>query len=66
MRRSWWKVLCVIFLGYTVTGGLLMPVPRLNIINESIRNLYYHVPMWFTMILLFTGSFIYSIKYLRG
>jgi len=66
MRRSWWKVLCVICLGYTVIGGILMPVPRLNIINESIRNLYYHVPMWFTMILLFTGSFIYSIKYLRG
>jgi len=43
-----------------------MPVPSLNIINESIRNLYFHVPMWFTMILLFTGSFIYSIKYLRG
>jgi heme exporter protein C len=65
MRQSWWKVLCVIFLGYTVIAGLLMPVPRLNILNETIRNLYFHVPMWFTMILLFSGSFIYSIKYLR-
>lgn len=66
MRQLWWKVLCVLFMGYTVVGGLLMPVPRLNILNETIRNLYFHVPMWFTMILLFTGSFYYSIKYLRS
>ncbi|MBA3829743.1 MAG: cytochrome c biogenesis protein CcsA [Taibaiella sp.] len=65
MRRKWWKVLCVILLGYTVIGGLLMEVPRKDILNETIRNLYFHVPMWFTMILLFGGAFGYSIKYLR-
>lgn len=65
MRRSWWKVACVILLAYTIIGGLLMPVPRKHILNETIRNLYYHVPMWFTMILLFTGAFVYSIRYLR-
>ena len=42
-----------------------MEVPHLDILNETIRNLYFHVPMWFTMILLFTGAFYYSIKYLR-
>ncbi|HXS37032.1 MAG TPA: cytochrome c biogenesis protein CcsA [Flavipsychrobacter sp.] len=66
MRRSWWKVVCIIFLAYTVIGGFLMPVPRQFIINETIRNLYFHVPMWFTMMLLFAGSFIYSLKYLRS
>src|SRR5687768_14055253 len=66
MRKSWWKVACVVFLAYAIIGGLLIPVPRRHIINESIRNLYYHVPMWFAMILLFTGAFIYSIKYLRS
>jgi heme exporter protein C len=65
MRQSWWKVVCVLLLGYTVVAGFLMPVPALNIINETIRNLYFHVPMWFTMIILFLVSFIYSIKYLR-
>jgi len=65
MRQSWWKVLCVILLAYTVIGGFLMPVPRLNILNETIRNLYFHVPMWFTMMLLYTMSFYYSLKYLR-
>jgi len=65
MRQSWWKVVCVLLLGYTVVAGFLLPVPALDIINETIRNLYFHVPMWFTMILLFFVSFIYSVKYLR-
>lgn len=65
MRKSWWKVACVVLVLYAIIGGLLMPVPRQHILNETIRNLYFHVPMWFTMILLFTGAFIYAIKYLR-
>lgn len=65
MRHSWWKVLCVVLVAYTIIGGILMPAPRLHILNETIRNLYFHVPMWFTMIALFTGAFGYSIVYLR-
>jgi heme exporter protein C len=65
MRKWWWKIVCGGLLIYTVVAGLLMPVPRLDILNETIRNLYFHVPMWFTMIALFAGAFGYSIKYLR-
>lgn len=43
-----------------------MDVPRLFILNETIRNLYFHVAMWFGMMILFTVSFIYSIRYLRS
>ena len=43
-----------------------MDVPRLFILNETIRNLYFHVCMWFGMMILFIVSFIYSIKYLRS
>jgi heme exporter protein C len=35
-------------------------------LNETIRNLMFHVPMWFAMMLILTISFIYSLKYLRG
>jgi heme exporter protein C len=66
MRQSWWKILCAILLTYTVIGGLLLPVPARFILNESIRNLYFHVPMWFTMIVLFSASFWYGISYLRS
>lgn len=62
MRKSWWKILAVLLLAYALIGGLLLPVPRKHILNETIRNLYYHVPMWFTMILLFMGAFYNAIR----
>jgi len=64
MKSSWWKCLCIVFLTYTVIAGFLMPVPRLDILHESIRNLYFHVCMWFAMMFIFTVSLFYSIKYL--
>ena len=66
MRSWWWKILSGVLVLFTVVAGFMMPVPRLDILNETIRNLYFHVPMWFTMIVLFTGAFVYSIKYLRS
>ncbi len=64
MHKSWWKIIAVILLVYTIVGGFLMDVPRLFILNESIRNLYFHVCMWFAMMILFGVSLVYSIKYL--
>ena len=46
--------------------GFLGEVPRLNILNETIRNLYFHVGMWFAMIALMTVSLVYSIRFLIG
>lgn len=64
MKQYWWKVLCVILVTYTIIAGLLMPSPALPILHESIRNLYYHVPMWFGMTILLLISMIYSIRFL--
>lgn len=66
MKNSWWKILSCILLVYTIVAGFLIPVPRLPIINESIRNLFFHVCMWFSMMILFTVSVVYSIIYLRS
>ena len=65
MHKKWWKILSFILLTYTIIGGLLLDVPRLFILNETIRNLYFHVCMWFGMMILFIISFVHSIKYLR-
>ena len=65
MRSWWWKILCFILLGYTMIAGFLMPVPRLEILNETIRNLSFHVPIWFAMIVLYACAFYYAIRYLR-
>lgn len=55
----------VLLLLYTVIGGLLLPVPRKPILNETIRNLHFHVPMWFGMTILFSYALWQSIMYLR-
>ena len=57
-----WKWITVALLGYTFLGGLLFEVPRLNILEESIRNLHFHVPLWFGMLALFGYSVFLSFK----
>jgi heme exporter protein C len=64
-KAVWWKVLCAVLLVYTAVAGLLGNVPRLPILNETIRALYFHVPMWFAMVLLFLISVAEAIRYLR-
>ncbi len=66
MYKSWWKITSVVLLVYTVVGGLLLKVPELPALEETIRNLYFHVCMWFAMMILFTVSFVNSIRYLRS
>ena len=60
------KITTVILLLYVHLGGLLFDVPRLDILNETIRALYFHVPMWFGMILLFLLSVYHAVLYLRN
>lgn len=64
--KNWWKALTIILLIYVVIAGFLFEVPRQVILYETIRNLYFHVPMWFSMIFLFFISFIFSLKNLAG
>lgn len=66
MKKHWWKALGVVLVIYTIVFGFIGEVPRLPILNETIRNLYFHVTMWFSMVILMTASLVYSIKYLRN
>src|SRR5690606_12555910 len=60
------KILGILLLLYSIIMGLVGPVPALPIVNETIRNVYFHVPMWFTMFALYIISVVYSIKYLSS
>lgn len=66
LKKHWWKILSAILLFYVVIAGLLMEAPRLAILNETIRALYFHVPMWFGMIILLTISMVNAIIYLAS
>jgi len=65
MNKWWWKILAIVLLVYTILAGLLSPVPQVPVLNETIRNLYFHVCMWFSMMILFTISVVHAVKYLR-
>jgi heme exporter protein C len=65
-KAAWWKILTVILLFYTVTYGFIVKIPELNILEESIRNLFFHVPMWFAMMTLMAINLYFSIAYLAG
>ena len=63
LKRYWWKILAGVLLLYAVVAGFLVEVPD-TMIRETMRNLFYHVGMWFGMFILLTIGFIYSIRYL--
>lgn len=64
-KTKTWKEFGSFLLIYTILAGFLIDVPPLNIVNESIRNLFFHVPMWFGMMIISLASMIYSIMYLN-
>ncbi len=49
--------------GLQVSSGFTFPFR--NILSETIRNTYFHVPLWFSMLFLFLGALVFSIRYLR-
>jgi len=63
-KKNWWKLIAVILVFYTVIGGFLIKVPRIAIVQESVRNQFFHVSMWFSMMILLTTSLLFSIRYL--
>jgi heme exporter protein C len=65
MRQYWWKILSAALLLYTFIAGFLIKVPDIGNLQHSIRNLFFHVPMWFSQLVLISISLVYSILYLR-
>lgn len=64
LKKQWWKALAVVLMLYVFTAGMLIDVPARYVLHETIRNLFFHVPVWFTMILLLLVSLVYSTMYL--
>lgn len=65
MKVTWWKITCIILLLYSFIAGFLIDVPYVGNLYQTIRNFFFHVPMWFGMIALLSLSLGYSIAYLR-
>ena len=49
-----------------IVAGFLKEIPWLGpILGQSARNLYFHVPMWFTLMAAVAVSAVYSARYLK-
>lgn len=42
-----------------------MQFPYRSVLHETIRNTFFHIPLWFSMFILLIVSLVYSIMYLR-
>lgn len=65
IKGLWWKALSFVLLLYALIYGFIVPVPE-TMIGGSLRNVFYHVGMWFGMFAMLTTSFIFSLRYLQG
>jgi heme exporter protein C len=64
-QKSWYKILAVLIVAYTLVYGMLINLPAdVGILDETIRNLFYHVPMWFGMMLILMAAWVNSIMFL--
>lgn len=43
-----------------------MQFPYRSVLNETIRNTFFHIPLWFSMFILLLISIVYSGKYLKN
>jgi heme exporter protein C len=60
-----WKYGVAVWLTIVLICGFLIHIPEIPILKQSARNLFFHVPMWFTMSITFVIGLVFSIKYLN-
>lgn len=66
MKLKRWKYVVAGWMTVVIIAGFLIPIPDIPILEQSARNLFLHVPMWFTMAVCFAAGLVYSIKYLNN
>jgi heme exporter protein C len=64
LKHHWWKITGSLLLSYVIVGGFLFEVPLLPVLHETIRNIYFHVGMWFGMIFILAVGLVHSIRFL--
>tara|TARA_B100001059_G_scaffold216160_1_gene234341 strand:- start:199 stop:846 length:648 start_codon:yes stop_codon:yes gene_type:complete len=66
MKGLLYKIAGLLLILFSLTYGLWSEVPELPIIEQSIRNLFYHVSMWFAMVVMMAVSFGNAIGFLSS
>ncbi len=61
-----WKYVVAVWMTLVIAGGILIQIPEIPILEQTARNIFFHVPMWMAMFSMFTVSLVYSIRYLNS
>ncbi len=61
-----YKTLSALLLFYALIAGLVIEVPMLPALGDAVRNLFFHVGMWFAMVVLLSISVVSGLLYLRN
>lgn len=64
VRIKPWKILVAVLVTGVIIAGFLIQIPKIPILFETARNLFFHVPMWMVMSTLFFMGLVYSIRFL--
>lgn len=65
MLRNAYKVVGVLLMLYGLIYGMTCKLPQLQGLGQSSRNLFYHVPTWFVVMVMMSISVYQSIRFLR-
>ena len=65
-KLSIWKYILIIWMTGVIIASFLVRIPDIPILHETTRNLFFHVPMWFTMTVVFAAGLVFSIRYLSS
>ncbi len=65
IRNGVFVWLTLVVLGAFSFGGYLLNIPKISILEHTARNLYFHVPMWFTMMAATGVSAYHSFRVLQ-
>lgn len=57
--------LSAVLLGAFSFGGVWINIPKIGILEHTARNLYFHVPMWFTMMAMTALSAFHALRVLK-
>jgi heme exporter protein C len=60
-----WKYIVAVWMTLVIALGFSIRIPHIDMLYETARNLFLHVPMWFTMMVAFMMAFYYSVRYLN-
>lgn len=60
-----WKYVLAVWMTIVIIAGFLIQIPQIPILEQTARNIFFHVPMWMAMFSMFIVSVYYSIRYLN-